>query len=145
MNSLKAPSLSSLLSGTDRGSSDSLLGSLNLDLDEVVCSIKIPEKLEKNSYHFVSILLAFYLPQIDDFSIPPLEDLPSLDAVLSEIDSDIDSINSSLLAENKFSQTPTPSFDDKQQSGSILRHVIYQGITAQIGSAAVSFNFLLDW
>lgn len=35
MNSLKAPSLSSLLSGTDRGSSDSLLGSLNFDLDEV--------------------------------------------------------------------------------------------------------------
>lgn len=36
MDSLKAPSLSSLLSGTDRGSSDSLLGSLNLDLDEVI-------------------------------------------------------------------------------------------------------------
>lgn len=37
MNSLlKAPSLSSLLSGTDRGSSDSLLESLNLDLDEVI-------------------------------------------------------------------------------------------------------------
>jgi hypothetical protein len=35
MESLKAPSLSSLLSGTDRGSSDSLLGSLNLDLDDV--------------------------------------------------------------------------------------------------------------
>lgn len=44
MNSLKAPSLSSLLSGTDRGSSDSLLGSLNLDLDEVKLKIKI-------SYH----------------------------------------------------------------------------------------------
>lgn len=36
MNSLKAPSLSSLLSGTDRGSSDSLLGSINLDFDEVM-------------------------------------------------------------------------------------------------------------
>lgn len=35
MDSLKAPSLSSLLSGTDRGSSDSLLGSLNFDLDDV--------------------------------------------------------------------------------------------------------------
>lgn len=35
MNTLKAPSLSSLLSGTDRGSSDSLLGSINLDLDDV--------------------------------------------------------------------------------------------------------------
>lgn len=38
MDSLKAPSLTSLVSGvsaTDRGSSDSLLGSLNLDLDDV--------------------------------------------------------------------------------------------------------------
>ena len=74
--------------------------------------------------------------QIDDLSIPPLEDLPSLDAVMTEIDSDIDSINSTLLGDNKFSQTPTPSFDERQQSGSILRHVIFQGITAQIGSAA---------
>jgi hypothetical protein len=35
MDSLKAPSMSSLVSGTDRGSSDSLLGSINLDLDDV--------------------------------------------------------------------------------------------------------------
>lgn len=70
--------------------------------------------------------------------MPPV-DLPSLDAIMSEMDSDIDSINSSLLADYKFNQTPTPSFDDKQQTNdSILRHVIYQGITAQIGSAAVS-------
>lgn len=72
-----------------------------------------------------------------------MEELPSLDAVMSEIDSDIDSINSTILADNKFSQTPTPSFDDRQQSGSILRHVIYQGITAQIGSAAVSCDTIL--
>lgn len=39
MDSLKAPSLTSLISGTDRGSSDSLLGSLNLDLDEVLRKI----------------------------------------------------------------------------------------------------------
>lgn len=65
-------------------------------------------------------------------------ELPSLDAVMSEMDSDIDSINSSLLAD-KFNHTPTPSFDDKQhQTGSILRHVLFQGITTQIGSAAVS-------
>lgn len=67
-----------------------------------------------------------------------MEELPSLDAVMSEIDSDIDSINSSmLLPDGKMSCTPTPSFEDRQQTGSILRHVIYQGITAQIGSAAV--------
>lgn len=76
--------------------------------------------------------------QIDDFSIPPMEELPSLDAVMSEIDSDIGSINSSLLMpDGKVSSTPTPSFEDRQQTGSILRQVIYQGITAQIGSAAV--------
>lgn len=67
-----------------------------------------------------------------------MEELPSLDAVMSEIDSDIGSINSSLLLpDGKISCTPTPSFEDRQQTGSILRHVIYQGITAQIGSAAV--------
>lgn len=128
MNSLKAPSLSSLLSGTDRGSSDSLLGSLNFDLDEV--------RSENFSYHFKCFNRQHF--QIDDLSIPPVEELPSLDAVMSEIDSDIDSLNSNLLADHKYNQTPTPSFDDKHQSGSILRHVIFQGITAQIGSAAVN-------
>jgi hypothetical protein len=127
MEGLKAPSLSSLLSGTDRGSSDSLLGSLNLDLDDVN-SLKL----------FLSIHQKIFCFQIDDLSIPPVEELPSLDAVMSEMDSDIDSINSSLLPDGKFRQTPTPSFDDRNLSGSILRHVIYQGITAQIGSAAVS-------
>jgi len=131
MNSLKAPSLSSLISGTDRGSSDSLLESLNFDLDEV------SDETLKNL-----LLLSIRNFQIDDLSIPPIEELPSLDAVMSEMDmSDIDSINSSLLADGKFNQTPTPSmFDDgnNKQSGSILRHVIFQGVTTQIGSAAVS-------
>ncbi|CRL04854.1 CLUMA_CG017907, isoform A [Clunio marinus] len=107
MEGLKAPSLSSLISGTDRGSSDSLLGSLNLDLDE-----------------------------IDDLSIPPVEELPSLDAIMSEFDSDLDSISNNLLGDNRINPTPTPSFDEKQQTGSILRHVIFQGVTTQIGSAS---------
>ena len=89
----------------------------------------------------------FFSFKIDDilYSIPPSE-LPSLDAVMNEIDSDIDSINSSVLAD-KTNYTPTPSLDLKLQSGSILRHVIFQGVTAQIGSAAVRlkkiFNFIL--
>jgi hypothetical protein len=130
---LKAPSLSSLISGTDRGSSDSLLGSLNLDFDDVI--------LKNLCYHFYHFEKYF---QIDDLLIPPVEELPSLDAVMSEFDSDLDSINNS-FGDNKFSQTPTPSFDDKQQqTGSILRHVIFQGVTAQIGSAAVSqFYFFI--
>lgn len=64
-----------------------------------------------------------------------------------DIDSDIDSINSSLVPDGnrKISQTPTPSFhDEKQQTGSILRHVIFQGVTTQIGSAAVSLLIALS-
>lgn len=128
MNSLKAPSLNSLLS-TDRGSSDSLLESLNLDLDDVRIS-----RLKQKNKTFTKTFFSF---KIDDilYSIPPAE-LPSLDAVMNEMDSDIDSINSSVLAD-KTNYTPTPSLDLKLQSGSILRHVIFQGVTAQIGSAAV--------
>lgn len=81
------------------------------------------------------------LKQIDDdLSILPVAELPSLDAIMNEIDSDldIDSINSSnILADNKrTSYTPTFN-DEKHQSGSILRHVIFQGVTAQISSASV--------
>ena len=53
---------------------------------------------------------------------------------MSEMDSDVDSINSTLLADGKFNRTPTPL---EQQSGSILRHVIFQGVTAQLSSASV--------
>lgn len=87
----------------------------------------------------------FFSLKIDDilYSIPPAE-LPSLDAVMNEIDSDIDSISSSVLAD-KTNYTPTPSLDLKLQSGSILRHVIFQGVTAQIGSAAVRLKKLVEY
>jgi hypothetical protein len=81
----------------------------------------------------------------DDLSLPPAGELPSLDAVMNEIDSDIDSINSSsLIADGrKIIQTPTPSFqEERHQTGSILRHVIFQGVTAQIGSAAVGYALI---
>lgn len=55
---------------------------------------------------------------------------------MNEIDSDLDSITSSVLAD-KTNYTPTPSLDLRQQSGSILRHVVFHGVTTQIGSAAV--------
>lgn len=78
----------------------------------------------------------------DDLSIPPVGELPSLDTVLNEIDSDldIDSINSSnlILSDKRTSQTPTLN-EEKQHSGSILRHVIFQGVTAQLSSASVSY------
>lgn len=55
-----------------------------------------------------------------------------------DVDSDIDSIHSSLIPESIKSSSATPippsnTFDDKH--GSILRHVIFQGVTAQIASA----------
>jgi hypothetical protein len=53
-----------------------------------------------------------------------------------DVDSDIDSINS--LIPKSLSSTPIPSIfgdDSKQHAGSILRHVIFQGVTSQIGSA----------
>lgn len=55
---------------------------------------------------------------------------------MSEMDSDIDSINLT----DKINQTPTPSSEGKHEKGSILRHIIYHGITTQIGSAAVSVS-----
>lgn len=83
-----------------------------------------------------------FLSQIDDdlSSLPPVGELPSLDAILTEFDSDLDSLNSSTLAVDKVNATPT-SFDDKHHlTGSILRHVLYQGITGQIASASVSID-----
>lgn len=80
----------------------------------------------------------------DDLSIPPLNELPSLDAVMNEIDSDIDvgSINSSNLLGTDKKASYTPAFnDEKHLTGSILRHVIFQGVTAQLSSAAVSVNY----
>lgn len=65
-----------------------------------------------------------------------------------EIDSDIESITSNtLLSENKKIDliTPTSSvIDEKLNKGSILRHVIYQGVTSQIGSAAVRIYFQIS-
>jgi hypothetical protein len=151
MDSLKAPSLSSLISGTDRGSSDSLLGSLNLELDDGVSFLMNFFKIYLillSSLSFISLFAHHFLQIEDDFLIPPVGDLPSLDAIMSEIDvdSDIGSINSHLLGDTniKFHHTPTPSFnDEKQQTGSILRHVIFQGVTSQLTSAAVSVFFCL--
>lgn len=77
-----------------------------------------------------------FLNKIECHELSAAEELPSLDAVMSEIDSDIDidSINSSNIIPDKPAQTTT-SISDEQ--GSILRHVIFQGVTTQIGSAAV--------
>ncbi|XP_052893448.1 vacuolar protein sorting-associated protein 8 homolog isoform X2 [Anopheles moucheti] len=102
MNTLKAPSLHSLID-SDHGSNDSLLAeSLQLDIEEL---------------------------DDDEYAIPAVDTLPTLESVLSEIDSDLDSV--SAVGET----TPTPSLEEHLKMESILRHVVLHGVTAQLTSA----------
>lgn len=108
MNELKAPSLQSLLE-SDRGSTDSLLAeSLQLDIED-----------------------------LDDveYSIPPLGVLPTLESVLSEFEGDSDIASTNTVP----APTPTPSMggdENTRAGGSILRHVLLQGVSSQTSSAA---------
>ena len=58
---------------------------------------------------------------------------------MTEIDSDLDnfSVDKSILM--NYNNTPTPSVE--QNTGSILRHCIFQGVTTQIVSAAVNRDY----
>uniref|UniRef100_A0A182NH95 RING-type domain-containing protein n=1 Tax=Anopheles dirus TaxID=7168 RepID=A0A182NH95_9DIPT len=126
MNTLKAPSLHSLLD-SDHGSNDSLLAeSLQLDIEEL---------------------------DDEEYSIPAVDTLPTLESVLSEIDSDLDSVSAlgvrqtngngtgtqSSIADEcehiRGGSTPTPSLDEQMKLESILRHVVLHGVTAQLTSA----------
>lgn len=69
-----------------------------------------------------------------EYSIPIVDHLPTLESVLSELDSDFDNVS---YTGNTIAPTPTPSIDDHHKFNSILRHIILQGVTSQIGSAAV--------
>lgn len=85
------------------------------------------------------------LYQLDDaeYSIPTLDTLPTLESVLNDLDSDFDYASDTQGGHIQSSSnglvapTPTPSVDDSLKQTSILRHVILQGVTAQITSAAV--------
>ncbi|XP_058461399.1 vacuolar protein sorting-associated protein 8 homolog [Malaya genurostris] len=126
MNNLKAPSLHSLLD-SDHGSNDSLLAeSLQLDIEEL---------------------------DDEEYSLPVVDQLPTLESVLSEIDSDLDSASAlgrcivdgasttsgataSDYVRGDLGSTPTPSLcDDYMRMESILRHVVLLGVTAQLTSA----------
>lgn len=63
--------------------------------------------------------------------------MPSLESVLNELDGDSDIISDAGFTP---APTPTPSYDDQKKSGTILRHIVLQGVTSQIGSAAVSIT-----
>lgn len=95
-----------------------------------------------------------------EYAIPAVEELPSLESILTEPDcaslsgtdddfgltqgeklgsSETTSVGShlSLNSLNKINKTSQSTF-----SGAILRHVILKGISSQIVSASVSKNFL---
>ncbi|XP_040174300.1 vacuolar protein sorting-associated protein 8 homolog [Anopheles arabiensis] len=125
MNTLKAPSLHSLLD-SDHGSNDSLLAeSLQLDIEEL---------------------------DDEEYAIPAVDTLPTLESVLSEIDSDLDSVSAlgvrqsngngtgtqTSIADDDLIRggtTPTPSLEEQLKLESILRHVVLHGVTAQLTSA----------
>ena len=128
MNTLKAPSLQSLLD-SDRGSNDSLLAeSLQLDLDEVYNLTEF-HRLARIVY-----TMLLFSQQLDDaeYSIPHVDMMPSLESILSELDTDSD-----IISDVSVRITPTPSLDDRPKTGTMLRHVLLQGVTSQITSASV--------
>lgn len=92
--------------------------------------------------------------QLDDeeYSIPALDQLPTLENVLTDMAGDVDDseaaasefggdFSATLMAgRSNGTVTPSSTLDDQQPArvGTILRHVMLQGVSAQIASAAVS-------
>lgn len=74
--------------------------------------------------------------QLDDieYSIPAINEIPTLESVLTDLDGDSDIISEAGL----LTATPTPSMDDTPKMGTIWRHIILQGVSAQITSATVN-------
>lgn len=75
--------------------------------------------------------------QLDDteYSLPPVDGLPTLESVLHDLDSELDNASDS---GNAYAPTPTPSTesDGLSRVGSMLRHSIMQGVSNQISTAA---------
>lgn len=69
-----------------------------------------------------------------EYSIPAINELPTLESVLTDLDGDSDIISEAGLL---MTATPTPSMDDTPKMGTIWRHIILQGVSAQIASATV--------
>lgn len=59
--------------------------------------------------------------------------MPSLESILSELDADSD-----IISDMGERFTPTLSLDDRPKTGTMLRQIILQGVTAQIASASVN-------
>lgn len=106
-----------------------------------MCCVTLTKK--KNEKRFTQCTPIFLLPKLDDveYSIPALQTLPTLESILSTLDDDSDGYSEGGLTA---SQTPTPSLDDYQtpKMGTILRHIVLQGVTAQISSASVTYQIV---
>lgn len=58
--------------------------------------------------------------------------MPSLESILNELDGDSD-----IISDVSVRITPTPSIDERPKTGTMLRHVLLQGVTSQLASASV--------
>lgn len=67
-----------------------------------------------------------------EYSIPHVDMMPSLESILNELDTDSDVVSDISRI------TPTPSLDERTKTGTILRHIMYQGVTSQLASASVT-------
>lgn len=84
--------------------------------------------------------------QLDDeeYSIPALNSIPTLENILTDLDGDSDFGGGSVggvPGQSSTTATPTPSMADDSnfpKLGTILRHVVLQGVSSQVGSAVVS-------
>lgn len=70
-----------------------------------------------------------------EYSIPALHSIPTLENVLTDLDGDSDIYSESGLLTTA---TPTPSMDEMPRMSTILRHIVLQGVSVQIASAAVN-------
>lgn len=78
------------------------------------------------------------MKQLDDveYSIPALNTIPTLENILTDLDGDSDY---GAYGQSSFAATPTPSMlEESPKLGTILRHVVLQGVSSQVASAAVS-------
>uniref|UniRef100_A0A1B0CC42 Peroxisomal multifunctional enzyme type 2 n=1 Tax=Lutzomyia longipalpis TaxID=7200 RepID=A0A1B0CC42_LUTLO len=137
MDTLKALSVQSLES--DRGSNDSLLlaESIDFDIEEQVLerpnwAIGTGRARVINSHS----LFIFYV-KLDDaeYSLPAVETIPTLESVLNDLDFD-DGSTSDLGIPVTPSPSISVSIEEQPRIGSLLRHVVLQGVTTQVTSAA---------
>lgn len=85
-------------------------------------------------------MIFLYCSKLDDveYSIPALNAMPTLENVLTDMDGDSDF--GSVIGIGQ-PPTPTLSMDDASPKlGTILRHVMLQGVSSQVGSAAVRMD-----